>query len=295
MESWVEDVLSYLGQALTILALWLDRVTGPIPWPLVVAFLFLPILAAFRTALWVMRGTSWPVACKYYHTQQHRADKACRTPVVGEWYYCRHHRKPKIMSDGHRCDPSVQRWQARTRGGVLKERSDVRGVGFVQLLSNRETLLFYKGLARRPADVLPGLFPRELSRRWTRELDRLRRIQFRDIFERSKVVPQGVSVRMPQVVQATRFALAAYAVGLLAVGVSVFYEGTSQIMQQYDATASFILAWNAFRFGILRSEDVESPWLRDTVFDSTKAFCVLIVLAIVGHVLNSAQAAVQPQ
>jgi hypothetical protein len=48
-ELYMADVLNYLGQALTILGLWLNHVTSPIPWPLVVAFLFLPILAAFRT------------------------------------------------------------------------------------------------------------------------------------------------------------------------------------------------------------------------------------------------------
>lgn len=100
---------------------------------------------------------------------------------------------------------------------------------------------------------------------------------------------------MPRVVRATRFALAAYAVGLLAVGVSIFSKGNSQIAQQYDAAASFILAWNAFRFGVLRDEDAESPWLRDTVLDSIKALGVLIALAIIGHVLDSAHAAVQPQ
>lgn len=36
------DVLNYLGQALTILGTWLNDVTNPVPWPLIVAFLFLP-------------------------------------------------------------------------------------------------------------------------------------------------------------------------------------------------------------------------------------------------------------
>src|SRR5580698_8386602 len=65
----VPDVLNYLGQALTILALWLERLSSPVPWPLVIAFLFLPFVAIFRTTLWFMRGTTWPVSCKYYHTQ----------------------------------------------------------------------------------------------------------------------------------------------------------------------------------------------------------------------------------
>ncbi|MCK9922249.1 hypothetical protein MXD61_10215 [Frankia sp. AgPm24] len=41
-------------------------------------------------------------------------------------------------------------------------------MGFVMLFSNRETLLFYKGLAKRPGDVAPGLrnIPGDLRRRF---------------------------------------------------------------------------------------------------------------------------------
>jgi hypothetical protein len=66
---------------------------------------------------------------------------------------------------------------------------------------------------------------------------------------------------MPKVVQATRFALIAYAIGLLAVGV----------------------------------DRPEPRWLRVTWVDSSKAFGVLIMLAIIGHVLSGAQAKVRGQ
>jgi hypothetical protein len=292
--SALPDVLNYLGQALTILGLWLNHVTSPIPWPLFLAFLFLPVVAVFRTALWFLRGTTWPVMCKYYHTQQRRRDKPCRTPVPGEWYYCRHHRKHKIMSDGHRCDPSLQRWQARDRrSGRIFERSDIRGVGLVQLFSNRETLLFYKGLPRRPRDVVPGILPGELKRRWQREFSRLREVRLKDIFRDTEAAPQGVSSRMPRVVIATRFVLISYAIGLLTVGISVFVNGTSQVIEQYYATVAFILAWNGFRFGVLKDKEAEPRWMRTTLFDSSKAIGVLIVLAIVGNILQSAHTSVQ--
>jgi hypothetical protein len=112
-EERLPDVLNYLGQSFTILALWLQRVSSPVPWPLIVALFFLPFVAVFRTTLWIMRGTTWPVLCKYYHTQQRRFDKPCRTLVAGEWHYCRDHRRVKRMSDGHICEPSIQRWEER--------------------------------------------------------------------------------------------------------------------------------------------------------------------------------------
>src|SRR4051812_18474077 len=108
----MDDVLDLAGQGLTIFAVWLDRIS-PIPWPLVIGLLFLPFVVGLRWTVWVLRGSVWPVPCKYFHTQQARSDKPCRVVVAGEWRYCRHHRSHKRMSDGHICDPSIPRWQAR--------------------------------------------------------------------------------------------------------------------------------------------------------------------------------------
>lgn len=289
------DLLNYLGQSFTILGLWLNHATSPIPWPLVIAFLFLPIVAIFRTTLWVARGTLWPVKCKYFHTQQRRADKPCRTPVLGEWHYCLHHRKRKVMSDGHVCDPALQRWQARLRGGKLVERSDIRGAGFVQLISNRETLLFYKGIARRPRDVTPGLLPRELKRRWRQGAERIRHLRPQDIIKRSDETPLGVAERMPRVIIATRTSLIAYVIGLIAVGASITVSGGSQTMEQYNAAAAFIISWNSFRFGVWKDEAKESRWIHTTCIDSGKAFGVLVALALSGNTLSDLKKSVRPQ
>lgn len=210
------DLLNYLGQALTIFGIWLNHATSPIPWPLVIALMFLPLVAVFRTTLWVMRGRTWPVMCKYYRTQQRRADKSCRVLVAGEWHYCRHHKKAKEMSGGYDCDPKLQRWQARSKSGAVIERGDMRGVGFVRLLSNRETMLFHKGIAKRPLDVLSGLRPRLLRERWARGLARVRELRPRDLIERGDASPQGVTSRMPKVVQATRFTLVSVTIQVVA-------------------------------------------------------------------------------
>jgi hypothetical protein len=287
----VPDVLNYLGQALTILALWLERLSSPVPWPLVIAFLFLPFVAIFRTTLWFMRGTTWPVSCKYYHTQQRRLDKPCRTAVAGEWHYCRAHNKPKRMSDGHFCDPSLQRWQERTANGVV-DRSDIRGVGFVRLISNAETLLFYKGLARRPGDIWRGRH--DMPRRWRQGWERIRDLRPADLFaSKQGESPLGVATRMPRVVKATRLTLATYATGLLAVGVSALLSGGPQTVAQYVATMAFILAWEAFRFGVWNDEGSKPRWLRAALIDSSKAFGVLVILALIGNVLASVHASLQ--
>lgn len=285
------DVLNYLGQSMTILALWLERLSSPVPWPLVIAFLFLPFVAIFRTTLWFMRGTTWPVTCKYYHTQQRRLDKPCRTPVAGEWHYCRAHNKPKRMSDGHFCDPSLQRWQERTGNGIV-ERTDIRGVGFVRLISNTETLLFYKGLARRPRDILHSLH--DIPNRWHQGWSRIREVRPSDLFaSKGGKGPLGVAARMPQVVKATRITLATYSGGLIAVGASALLDGTAEAVAQYMATIAFIISWEIFRFGVWNDEESKPRWLRAALTDSSKAFGVLVILALIGNFLSSAHASLQ--
>lgn len=162
-------------------------------------------------------------------------------------------------------------------------------------MSNSETILFYKGLARRPRDVISNLLPWKVKRRWQREFSRIRQIRLKDIFKTTDATPLGVATKMPKVVRATRIALVAYALGLLAVGVSVFLDGASQVMEEYNATAAFIIAWNTFKFGVWKDEEAEPRWIGAMLMDSSKAFGVLITLAIIGHVLESAQAHVQAQ
>jgi hypothetical protein len=199
------------------------------------------------------------------------------------------------MSDGHVCDPALQRWQARLRGGKLVERSDIRGAGFVQLISNRETLLFYKGIARRPRDVTPGLLPRELKRRWRQGAERIRHLRPQDIIKRSDETPLGVAERMPRVIIATRTSLIAYVIGLIAVGASITVSGGSQTMEQYNAAAAFIISWNSFRFGVWKDEAKESRWIHTTCIDSGKAFGVLVALALSGNTLSDLKKSVRPQ
>lgn len=201
--------------------------------------------------------------CRYLHTQQARADKPCRTPVAGEWYYFRSHNRARRHSDGHVVDPELPRWMAlqpavdrQNRGRRRVERDDIRGVGFVMLFSNRETLLFYKGLAKRPGDVAPGLrnIPGDLRRRFRdlRSLPLREAIGFRGSSE--EVLPQGVAARMPRVVAATRWVLGIILVGLLFVLLSVLLSGGWQTAAEFVASTAFITGWSLFRCGIWKKK-----------------------------------------
>ena len=302
------DFLELMGKLFAIFAKWLDLVS-PIPWPLILGFLFLPFVAVLRVMLWVLRGRVWPVACKYYHTQQSRSDKPCRTPVPGEWKYCRHHKKPgRTMSDGH-VIIDIPRWQERARNGNFLDRADIRGVGFVSLLSKRETFLFYKGIAKRPRLVFKRW--RELLASWREGLRRFRALRPRDLIPKRAFVehaPSGVAERMPRVVRATRLTLTSFAFGLILVAASIITEGGWRVGYQYAAAAAFVLAWEAVRFGVWKNPHEEKRWVRATLIDTGKAMGVLLGVALAGalvaqlgaaaengaHAASSCDAAVRP-
>lgn len=286
----MEDLLHYVGQSLTILATWLNRISSPIPWPLVIAFLFLPLVMTLRISLWILRGRVWPVACMYYHTQQRREDRPCRVLVPGEWKYCHHHKHAKVMSDGHCCDPALNRWEERV-GGAKRERSDIRGVGFISLLSNRNTLLFHKGIARRPGTVVKDL--PEVWRQFIQGFRNFNGLSIRRIFSASTHGPVGVSARMPRVVRATRTTLVAFGIGLVLTGVSVILSHVSQALTQYTATTAFMVAWNSLRFGIWRDPTIEPRWIRTTAVDTGKGISVFIGLALISLLLTNLNAAAQ--
>jgi hypothetical protein len=287
------DVLDLIGQLFSIFARWLDSVS-PIPWPLILALLVLPFVVVLRVMLWVLRGRVWPVACKYYHTQQSRADKPCRTPVPGEWKYCRHHKKPgRVMSDGH-VIIDIPRWQKKLRNGRFVDRDDMRGVGFVSLLSNRETFLFYKGIAKRPRLVIRRW--RELLESWKEGLRRFRTLRPRDLLPKrvsAGQAPSGVAERMPRVVRATRLTLVSFALGLALVAATIITEGNWRAGCQYAAAAAFVLAWEAIRFGVWKSPDEEKRWVRATLIDTGKVMGVLLGIAFAGALVTQLNDAVE--
>jgi hypothetical protein len=92
---------------------------------------------------------------------------------------------------------------------------------------------------------------------------------------------------MPRVVQATRLSLTCVAVALLFVIVSAVVSGGLRRWMQYAATALFVYAWNFFRFGAWKSPGEERKWLKSSIFDSSKAMGVMILVGFVAGVLDN--------
>jgi len=53
------ELFRLFAQALALFATWLDRVFH-IPWPLVLAVFFVPVVAALDVAVWYLRGMAFP-------------------------------------------------------------------------------------------------------------------------------------------------------------------------------------------------------------------------------------------
>jgi hypothetical protein len=107
--------------------------------------------------VWVWRGRVWPLACDYPRTTT-RGRKPCRNRVFGEWSRCHlHRRRWRRATDSHVVGPTLRRWET-IRRGVKVERTDLEGSGFLRRQSNVIGVLYRKGFARPPRDVI-GLVP----------------------------------------------------------------------------------------------------------------------------------------
>jgi hypothetical protein len=161
----MNDYLSTLPSTLQWVSETLDGISG-IPWPLWLGGLFPLYLATLSVALWVMRGTTWPVSCAYPITSKRRP---CRMPVPGEWYRCRHHNRERYhrsVSGGHTVDTKIPRWQQVDRRGRLVDKPAI-GVGFIRTRPAGHTLLYEHGYTRTPRNVL-RLLPRSAAKLWRR-------------------------------------------------------------------------------------------------------------------------------
>ncbi len=128
------DLLHLFVQALALVATSLDR-WFHIPWPLPIAVLFMPILAALDVVVWYLRGMIFPICCGYPRVKQGR----CRRPAIGEWHKCWYHGRWRLRrTDHHRVDPNLRRWETLRRGEVVED-LEVQGRGFLSMRANRDT------------------------------------------------------------------------------------------------------------------------------------------------------------
>jgi hypothetical protein len=79
-------------QALALFATWLDRVFH-VPWPLVLALFFLPVVGALDVGVWYLRGMVFPIHCGYLRV---RGKGRCQRMTAGEWHKCWYHRRRRL-------------------------------------------------------------------------------------------------------------------------------------------------------------------------------------------------------
>jgi hypothetical protein len=269
------DILRMFVQALELFALTVDRWLH-IPWPLVVAAFFPPLAFVLAIVVWWLRGAIWPVACEYQTTRR----AACRNPTLGEWHRCWQHNWRRLRkTDLHRVQPKLRRWQTISRG-VVKERTDIHGRGFLRLRSNRIGLLYYRGFARPPRDVF-RLVPQVARDRWHRLQQAAKQVQqlgLAGLFGSSSASPSrlGVSALLPSVISATRFTLLLLFAGLGLVVVAVLLTGGLKASIEYGAAFLFIGAWMVVKNGII---ETKPSWPKAAWAGSVYAMVGLVSLA----------------
>jgi hypothetical protein len=285
------DILRVAVVALERFALLLERTPlGPF-WPVAFVVLFQALAFVLSVFVWVWRGRVWPVACDYPRTTT-RGRKPCHNRVLGEWSRCHlHRRRWRRATDSHEVDPTLRRWETIHRG-VKVERTDLGGSGFIRRQSKGIGILYRKGFARPPRDVL----------RLAPQLARDYRQRFAELYagfqhwrrrtgggeEQQKYA--GASSLVPAVIYCTQFVLLVLAIALVLVAVAVLFRllqpryVSARVVVEYGA-AFFFLAAAAFRSGILgrrvkpRVWEPEEEWLRQARKEATATFFVMMAVA----------------
>jgi hypothetical protein len=252
------ELFRLFAEALALFAKWLDRVFH-IPWPLVLALFFLPVVGALDVGVWYLRGMVFPIRCGYLTVH---GRKRCKRMTAGEWHKCWYHGKRRLRrTDQHLVDPSMRRWQTGLqeddRGKFVKT-VGVVGRGFLSKRSYRDTLLYHQGFARPPMDVRK-IVPDVLDDYKSRAVDRwasLRSLGLRGLMPLTDRGSQQIATShvLPGVINATRLTLALVALGLLLVGVSIAVPPTVKMFPEYFAAFLFTFALAFTLFGILKAE-----------------------------------------
>jgi hypothetical protein len=272
--------------------LWLERTPlGPL-WPigfLVVLQVLSFVLGVF---VWSWRGRVWPVACEYPRTTT-RGRKPCRNRVFGEWRRCHLHRRAwRRSTDSHQVDPTLRRWETVRRGKKV-ERSDLQGTGFTRPKSNVIGVLYYKGFARPPRDVVrlvPQLV-RDYRRRFA-ELWAYVKQRRRGRAGGPEEVKRGsASAVTPGVIYCTQYILLVLVIAVAVTAIATVLRvrlperQELRVVVEYAAAFLFFLAGSAFRGGILGRRLKPGVWQPDTDWlprawqDATSTFFILLACA----------------
>ena len=287
----IENFGLFLVRALGFLAHRLGELASPLPWPLVMAVAALPLLYGASFVIWVLRGMVWPVRCKYPETTKRKdGDSACRVSVVGEWHYCRHHRRMGINSRGKAVDPSLPRWQT-IQDGQRVDRADVR------FLSSNVSWLFYRGFARKPGQVWEAL-PSVVSGIRDSFAAAVTRIVGRPVElerapaaasagpttdEREKYTAfDARAERADQALYVLKWLLPA---AFVMVAASAFVRGSWTVPLQYAALLLLWIAVEVFRNGLFRASG-DKDWRAQVFLGTLKGFGTLTAVAIASMLLG---------
>ena len=286
----LENFGLYIVKALGFLAEWLSGVTAPLPWPLVMAFAALPLLAIFSFVIWFLRGVIWPVRCKYPDTTKRSGgDSACRTWVAGEWGYCRHHNKRRVDSRNHQIDPKLPRWQHVVNGEAV-DRTDIRGTGA------NVSLLFYRGFSRSPRQVVSAI--PKIKQEWQQNIN----IAISKIKRQSDVTPSLANagyvlsaeeqakyisvnekaIRAEQALSTLKFVLP---ISFILTAASAFIKGFMTVPLEYAALFSIWIVFGIIYYGLIRPLEGKN-WRIKVLIKSSQAVGVLIAVAIISLLLD---------
>ena len=253
-------------------------------WPLWIGGLF-PVYAALLSfGVWVLRGRVWPVRCLYPWTQE---EWPCENWVAGEWYRCRRHNTVRRYKHhgGHWVDPSIPRWKIGDYSqGILVDRPE-GGVGFLSVRPASHALLYKKGYARRPGDVILG-FPQYVRDCYKR----IASVRLRSSPEPNDAnlvlgkqgVRNATADNLQSVVGATQFALVTFAVAILVTLIAMFLPVPRQSYMQWVGTLAFVCAWCSLSTGIWQRR---KDWLTGSLWKTFRWWLTIFAPVAVANLL----------
>lgn len=99
-------LLRLFVQGLALFATSLDR-WFHIPWPLPIAVLFVPVLAALDVVVWYLREMVFPIYYGYPRGEQ----GCCRRPAICEWHKCWYRGVGDCGKGSPSVTPNLRRWE----------------------------------------------------------------------------------------------------------------------------------------------------------------------------------------
>jgi hypothetical protein len=276
MES-APDLLHLFVQALALFATSLDR-WFRVPWPLPITVLFIPVVAVLDVAVWYLRGRAFPIPCDYPTTKR----GYCTRMVLGEWHRCLrdHSRRWRRKTDHHEVDPTLRRWQTVKRGKVV-ENKEIQGRGFLGMRSERSTILYYRGFARRSRDLFRAAVVRDYLQRARDRWHGIKQGLFPSVDENEQRI--ATSALLPNVIRATRLTLGLVALGLGLVIASLAVPSWIGVIFEYCATYSFIIALAVTRSGIW---EADNRWYARSLGTSAKWIVGLTLIATLSGLIG---------